>query len=733
MYCITQESTPNAFVYNYYYFVPGTFLTNRVMKNYNYRNMAVYCLKPLVIIMLMLTVAGKLFGQTNSAPFVIPSLQRWEGGSGDFRFTTTSSIRFSVASTDARKVATLLRADLLATGKGPMQLRTTGTAQEGDIVLKMLPAYDTALGEEGYYFDVNNELTIAANTYRGLFWGTRTLLQLLEQTTTGTIPKGKATDYPAYPVRGFVLDVGRKFFSLEFLKRYVKLLAYYKMSEFQIHLNDNGFPKYFNNNWDSTYAAFRLESSTYPGLTAKDGSYTKQEFQALQRMAQDYGVTIIPEIDVPAHSLAFTHLMPELGSRKYGMDHLDISNPNTYRVVENVLKEYISGPDPVFVGKAVHIGTDEYAKAEAENFRAFTDHFIKYVQGFGKDVRAWGALTHAAGNTPVTAKDVTLNIWYNGYADPVAMKKLGYKLISTSDGYLYIVPAAGYYYDYLNLPALYRSWTPLEVGDVSFQRGDSAIVGGMFAVWNDMVGNGITAMDVHDRVFPALQVLSEKMWSSVTDTTGYLAFSQKALMIGEGPALNMGGHLDKKDTSCIVLDAKRKLLRNKQQQTGSKLHYTNVKATGSNLEFTGSNSFIEIPIEHLGHDYRVAFNILPSTQKDNAILFNDPVWQTSVQLLPNGALAFYRENYADTLAYEIPFGRWTSVAVERNKNGVSLYIGGVLQQTLKGYRIPKTAKDTMFRVQTLYFPMQQIGSKAHGFKGQLSNLEITTWRDTGSF
>src|SRR5699024_9368223 len=303
---------------------------------------------------------------------------------------------------------------------------------------------DHTIGGEGYYFIINNSITIRATEYRGLFWGTRTLLQLLE--SGNAIPKGIARDYPQFRVRGFVLDVARKFFSMQFLRKYVKLLSYYKMNDFHIHLNDNGFKHYFGNNWDSTYAAFRLENETYPGLTAKDGFYTKQDFRALQKLADQYAVRIVPEIDVPAHSLAITKIVPSIGSKKYGMDHLDLHNPLTNTVVENVFKEYLSGSNPVFTGKVVDIGTDEYAKEDAEAFRAFTDRMIKYVQGFGKKVRLWGALTWAKGTTPVTVKGVTMNACYNGYANPVDMKKLGYKLISTPDGWLYIVPAAGYYY-----------------------------------------------------------------------------------------------------------------------------------------------------------------------------------------------------------------------------------------------------------------------------------------------
>ena len=145
------------------------------------------------------------------------------------------------------------------------------------------------------------------------------------------------------------------------------------------------------NKWEDVYAAFRLENSTYPELTAKDGHYTKKEFIALQEMAAAYGVDIIPEIDVPAHSLAITRILPEIGSKKYGMDHLDLYHPKTYEIVSNIFKEYLEGPNPVFQGKVVHIGTDEYAKEEAEKFRYFTDYFIKFVQGFGKDARVWGA------------------------------------------------------------------------------------------------------------------------------------------------------------------------------------------------------------------------------------------------------------------------------------------------------------------------------------------------------
>lgn len=187
----------------------------------------------------------------------------------------------------------------------------------------------------------------------------------------------------------------------------------------------------------------------------------------MQKLAEDCFVEIIPEIDAPAHTLAFSHYKPEIGSKEYGMDHLDLFNPETYKFMDGLFKEYLEGEEPVFRGPRVHIGTDEYSnkdKKVVEKFREFTDHYIRYVEGFGKQACVWGALTHAQGETPVKAENVIMSAWYNGYADPKEMVKQGYKLISIPDGFLYIVPAAGYYYDYLNTEELYNSWTPAHVG-----------------------------------------------------------------------------------------------------------------------------------------------------------------------------------------------------------------------------------------------------------------------------
>ena len=135
--------------------------------------------------------------------------------------------------------------------------------------------------------------------------------------------------------------------------------------------------------------------------------------------------------------------MPELGSKEYGADHLDLFNPKTYEFVDALFKEYLEGETPVFVGPKVNIGTDKYSNKErevVEKFREFTDHYIRLVESYGKQVCMWGALTHAKGNTPVKSENVIMNAWYNGYAAPKEMVKQGYKLVSIPDGWVYIVP-----------------------------------------------------------------------------------------------------------------------------------------------------------------------------------------------------------------------------------------------------------------------------------------------------
>lgn len=232
-------------------------------------------MKRILFFIILFCISLSVIAQ-ESCPQVIPALQQWRGTGGTLSLPVRGSIVIRTTDKAAlESTARILISDLKELMGWDYTLRT-GKPRKNDICLSLTPP-DEELGEEGYVLDFSGYACIKAPAVKGVFWGTRSLLQILFN-HQGTLPKGTARDYPQFPNRGFMLDVARKFFTMDYLKQYVKILSFYKMNEFQIHLNDNGFPQFFENDWNKTYAAFRLESERFPGLTSKDGSYTKKEF-----------------------------------------------------------------------------------------------------------------------------------------------------------------------------------------------------------------------------------------------------------------------------------------------------------------------------------------------------------------------------------------------------------------------------------------------------------------------
>ena len=646
-------------------------------------------LQALALLVIFCLTGSLTRAAVNPKPFVVPELKQWTGKDGNFTPGKDTRIVCTSQNPELLRIARMF-ADDYQQMFGQTLSVAQGKATSGDFVLSL--SADKKLGEEGYAIKITDRVAISAPTPTGLYWSTRTLLQLAEQNQERSLPQGTIRDYPDYPLRGFMIDCGRKFIPMAYLQDLVKIMAYYKMNTLQVHLNDNGFKQYFEHNWDKTYAAFRLESEIYPGLTARDGSYSKKEFIDFQKQAASNFVEIIPEIDVPAHSLALTHYKPEIGSKEYGMDHLDLFKPETYEFVDALFKEYLEGDNPVFVGKRVHIGTDEYSNAKkdvVEKFRAFTDHYIRFVEGFGKQAVVWGALSHAKGDTPVKSENVVMNAWYNGYADPATMIKDGYQLISTPDGLVYIVPKAGYYYDYLNEPYLYKEWTPAHIGKAVFDEKHPSILGGMFAIWNDHVGNGISVKDIHHRIFSPLQTLSVKMWTGAQTGLPYETFNEKRALLSEAPGVNQLARIGKKPEL---------------------VYERSTVAPGSTSDYP-----------EIGYNYTVSFDITGAKESEGTELFRSPnaVFYLSDPI--RGMMGFARDGYLNTFPYKVNPGEKATIQIEGNNCSTTLRVNGKVVDEMNTQKLYFNAgKDSMNYVRTLVFPLEKAGN----FNSKVQNLKV---------
>lgn len=606
-------------------------------------------------------------------PFTVPAIENWKAAKGEVEWSVLKSITYQDAKLqdEALYLSGFLGGIPTDAGKG------------GSISLSLCK--DKKLGAEGYQLTVSQRgITIKGQTEQAVLWGIQTLQQLKVQGKP--LACGTITDTPAYPMRGFMIDVGRKYIPLSYLYSLVDLLSYYKMNTLQVHLNDNGFKDYFHGKWDDTYASFRIECETFPGLTAQDGFYTKKDFHDFILYAQKMGVEIIPEFDAPAHSLAFTHYRPSLACEEYGMDHLDLRNPEVIPFLDSLYTEYLGGPDPVFCCPRMHIGTDEYSNKDSvvvELFRSLTDHLIRKVESFGKQAVLWGALTHAKGVTPVKQDGVLMQMWYNGYADPKTMKELGYQMVCIPDGYVYIVPEAGYYYNYLNCQYLYEHWTPAQIGNQLFPERDPQISGGMFAVWNDICGNGISVGDIHHRVFPAVQVISEKTWHAVNDTVGYAAWDQGRKLLGEGYTCNQLGNTE---VSLPQLIPATTVSKAKDAQ--------------------------------IGYDYQVDFNITWGEEQLGATLLHSPYSTFYLADPIGGWLGYSRDGYLYTFRHKGKAGRTEHITIKGTNRSTSLFVDGKLVQEL-GIEQRFASKEKPYNyIQTLVFPLHKTGT----FSSKVTNF-----------
>ena len=494
-----------------------------------------------------ITIKSKEQSKGNPAPNVMPALLSWRGGKGEWTLPKKILVhgRESFIPELIREINAVLPAEY--------EVARADASKEAHIIL----GATKGTNDESYKLNIDTKgVRITAGGKTGLYWGSRTLLQMLTQ-QKNALPCGTAWDAPRYKLRGFMLDVGRLPIPLDYIKDVVRLMAWYKMNDLQLHLNDNFiFHEHYVDAGEDphkkSYSAFRLESNVKGAdgtpLTAQDLFYTKRQFRELVKFAQERGVNIVPEFDAPGHALSFTRVRPDLiyqgpmrnhGKRRCEM--LDAANPATLNFIGQVWDEYLQGDKPVFGGcKAVHVGADEFF-GDAEDYRKFADGLLGHIQSRNYTPRIWGSLHAKPGKTPVRAKGVQMNLWSKDWAKAWESVEQGYDIINTHDGALYVVPFAGYYRADQNLRGLYDNWQPNNIGGEWLPAGHPQLLGATFAVWNDEIDRlhrGYGAYDIWPVINGLVEVLSQKMWGQPTPPASYDAMRAMAGQIGSIPFCN---------------------------------------------------------------------------------------------------------------------------------------------------------------------------------------------------
>ncbi len=270
----------------------------------------------------LLPIAAQSFGTEAERTAIVPRPMKVEWQQDGFQLHSDTQINFwdDSAKGEAEMLASLLRpaTDLpLPVSRGPIALSKPGLRIE---LLTNRPLENT-LGKEGYVFRVNrNEIWIAAATPAGLFYGSQTLLQLLppaiyakskQEDVKWTVPCCKIEDKPLFPWRGLLVDEGRHFFGKDFVKHTIDLLAIHKMNTLHWHLTED--------------QGWRIEIKKYPKLTEigswrnetehdgkrYGGFYTQDDIREIVTYAAKRHVTIVPEIEMPGHSLGALTAYPQ--------------------------------------------------------------------------------------------------------------------------------------------------------------------------------------------------------------------------------------------------------------------------------------------------------------------------------------------------------------------------------------------------------------------------------------
>jgi len=405
----------------------------------------------------------------------------------------------------------------------------------------------TIKNEEGYHLEINkNEIKISAKSTKGAFYGVQSLLQLLPPKTTSkfiAIQCLEINDEPKFTYRGMHLDVSRHFFSVDFIKKYLDLMAMLKINTFHWHLTDDQgwrieIKKYRKL---QEIAAFRDE--TLIGHYADEphqfdgkkygGFYTQKEIKDIVNYASERQITVIPEIEMPGHSQAAIAAYPELGctkkqvevATKWGVfEDIYCTSEKTFKFLEDVIDEVI----PLFPGKYIHIGGDEVPKSRwkncancqnvikresLKNEHELQSYFIKqmekYINSKGKQIIGWDEILEGG-----LAPNATVMSW-RGTVGAIEAAKQQHDVISTPNSHCYF----DYYQsDNKDEPLAIGGFLPLKkvynfnpIPDELTKQEARFVLGAQGNIWTEYLS---TPEKLEYMAFPRMIALSEVVWSA---------------------------------------------------------------------------------------------------------------------------------------------------------------------------------------------------------------------------
>ena len=415
----------------------------------------------------------------------------------------------------------------------------------------------STLPDEGYELKINpKQVLLIAKTGAGLFHGVQTLFQLLPSEISRhnlpmsfkewELPALRITDYPRYPYRGMHLDVSRHFFPKEFIKRYIDLIAMYKMNTFHWHLtDDNGwrieikkYPKLMQiGAWhvDHEELPWKERPSQQPGEKVNYGGYYSQdEIREIVQYATDRYVTIIPEIEMPAHSVEVLAAYPQFsctggpftvatGSYWPNIDILCAGNDSVFTFMEDVLTEVMV----LFPSKYIHVGGDEADKTNwkkcpkcqeriktegLKDEKELQSYFIRRIEKFiaskNRRMIGWDEILEGG-----LAPEATVMSW-RGVEGGIAAARQGHDAIMTPGAYCYF---DHYQADPASEPKAIGGFTTLKKvysfepapGELTSTEAKH-ILGAQGNVWTEYIP---TPSQAEYMAVPRMIALSEVLWS----------------------------------------------------------------------------------------------------------------------------------------------------------------------------------------------------------------------------